>query len=49
MSLRSLILASFQSPGDVAVMTATVCDLHAAHPGKFKTDVRTSCDALWAE
>ncbi|MFN0054118.1 MAG: glycosyltransferase family 9 protein, partial [Planctomycetales bacterium] len=44
---RRLILRSFQSPGDVTVMTAAVRDLHLAHPGQFVTDVRTSADALW--
>ena len=47
MPVRKLILQSFQSPGDVTVMSATVRDLHIAHPGKFETDVRTSADALW--
>ena len=42
-----LILKSFQSPGDVLMLTAAVRDLHQAHPGQFQTDVRTSADALW--
>ena len=42
-----LILKNTQSPGDVVMLTAAVRDLHAAHPGKFTTDVRTSCPALW--
>ncbi len=29
------------------MLTAAVRDLHAAHPGKFQTDVRTSADALF--
>jgi ADP-heptose:LPS heptosyltransferase len=45
--MRRLILRSFQSPGDIVVMTASVRDLHLAHPGRFQTDVRTSGDALW--
>ncbi len=45
--MRKLILRSNLSPGDIVVMTATVRDLHAAHPGKFLTDVRTPCPALW--
>lgn len=44
---RRLILRSFQSPGDVVMLTAAVRDLHAAHPGKFQTDVRTTAPALW--
>lgn len=45
--MRRLILKSFQSPGDVLMLTAAVRDLHAAHPGQFQTDVRTSADGLW--
>ena len=29
------------------MLTAAVRDLHAANPGQFETDVRTSADALW--
>ena len=45
--MRRLILRTFQSPGDVVMLTAAVRDLHTAHPGQFQTDVRTSADALW--
>ena len=45
--MRRLILRSFQSPGDVVMLTAAVRDLHAACPGQFLTDVRTSADGLW--
>ena len=45
--MRRLILRSFQSPGDVLMLTAAVRDLHRAHPGEFQTDVRSSVDALW--
>ncbi len=45
--MKKLILKSFQSPGDVLMLTAAVRDLHQAHPGKFRTDVRTSAQALW--
>ena len=44
---RKLILKSFQSPGDIVMLTAAVRDLHLAHPGSFKTDVRTPAPALW--
>ena len=47
--MRRLILKSFQSPGDIVMLTAAVRDLHLAHPGQFQTDVRTSADALWQE
>jgi ADP-heptose:LPS heptosyltransferase len=45
--MRKLILRNFQSPGDIVMLTAAVRDLHAAYPGKFQTDVRTPCPALW--
>jgi ADP-heptose:LPS heptosyltransferase len=45
--VKRLILRSFQSPGDVLMLTAAVRDLHRAHPGQYQTDVRTSADALW--
>jgi ADP-heptose:LPS heptosyltransferase len=45
--MRRLVLKSFQSPGDVLMLTAAVRDLHAAAPGQFQTDVRTSAAALW--
>ena len=46
-SQRRLVLRSFQSPGDVVMLTAAVRDLHLAYPAKFLTDVRTSAPALW--
>ena len=45
--MRRLILKSFQSPGDILMLTAAVRDLHAAAPKQFQTDVRTSADAIW--
>ena len=45
--MRRLILRSFQSPGDIVMLTAAVRDLHAACPGQFVTDIRTSADDLW--
>ena len=46
-TLKKLILSNRQSPGDIVMLTAAVRDLHRCHPGKFATDVRTSCGALW--
>ena len=46
-TVKRIILKSFQSPGDLVMLTAAVRDLHAAHPGRFETDVRTSADAIW--
>lgn len=45
--MRRLVLESYQSPGDVLMLTAAVRDLHLGHPGKFQTDVRTSTPGLW--
>ena len=46
-AVNRLILKSFQSPGDIVMLTAAVRELHAAYPGRFQTDVRTSGDAIW--
>lgn len=45
--LKKLILSNFLSPGDLLMLTAAVRDLHLTHPGKFVTDIRTSCPAFW--
>ena len=42
-----LILRNFQSAGDILMLTATVRDLHRCYPGRFVTDVRSSCSDLW--
>lgn len=47
--MRRLVLRSFQSPGDILMLTAAVRDLHAARPGQFQTDVRTSADPIWKD
>src|SRR5271166_2723367 len=44
---RDLILTCNLSPGDVLMMTAAVRDLHLAYPGQFRTDVRTTAEAIW--
>jgi len=44
---KKLILSNFQSPGDIIMLTAAIRDLHRAYPGKFATDVRTPCPALF--
>ncbi len=44
---RKLILKHWLSPGDILMLTAAVRDLHLNHPGRFLTDVRTPCSALW--
>lgn len=45
--MRKLILRSFQSPGDIVMLTAAVRDLHRACPGQFATDVRTTAEPIW--
>jgi len=45
--MLKLILENWLSPGDIVMLTAAIRDLHRAYPGKFLTDVRTSCPALW--
>jgi hypothetical protein len=45
--MEKLILTNYQSPGDIVMLTAAVRDLHQCYPGRFVTDVRTSCRALW--
>lgn len=46
--MKRLLLTSFQSPGDVVMLTAAVRDLQLAHPGQFAIDVRSSAPELWA-
>ena len=47
--VKKVIFTSYQSPGDIVMLTAAVRDLHRCYPGRFVTDVRTSCPALWLE
>jgi ADP-heptose:LPS heptosyltransferase len=42
-----LVLRNSQSAGDIVMLTAAVRDLHRCYPGRFLTDVRTSCADLW--
>lgn len=44
---EKLILRNFQSAGDIVMLTAAVRDLHRCYPGRFLTDVRTSCSEVW--
>jgi ADP-heptose:LPS heptosyltransferase len=45
--MQKLILRNLQSPGDTVMLTALVRDLHALHPRRFVTDVRTPSPELW--
>lgn len=47
MERRALILKCMLSPGDLCTLTAAIESLHAQYPGRFLTDVRTSCDDLF--
>jgi ADP-heptose:LPS heptosyltransferase len=42
-----VILRDFKAPGDAVVLTAAVNWLHANHPGKFETDIRTQHLEIW--
>lgn len=44
---EKLILRNFQSAGDIVMLTAAVRDMHRCYPGRYLTDVRTSCSDLW--
>src|SRR5271155_2279086 len=45
--MRKLVLKCGLAPGDIVMLTAAVRDLHYWYPGRFLTDVRTFCPALW--
>lgn len=46
-SQEKLLLLNRLAPGDILVMTNAIRDLHKAYPGRFKTDVRTPCSAIF--
>lgn len=46
---RKLVLRCFLSPGDVLTLTAAIKSLHDMFPGRFLTDVRTPCNALFEQ
>ena len=43
-----IILKTHLSPGDLCTLTAAIQSLHWAYPGQYLTDVRTICDAIFA-
>ena len=45
--MQKLILANYQAPGDVVMLTAAVRDLHRCYPGQFITHVETDYSQLW--
>jgi ADP-heptose:LPS heptosyltransferase len=44
---RALILKCSLAPGDLCTITSAIESLHAQYPGRFLTDVRTSCDEIF--
>jgi hypothetical protein len=44
---RKVLLLNCLSPGDVIAMTASIRDLHRAHPNTFITDVYSSAGDIW--
>ena len=42
-----LILINRLAPGDILVMTNALRDLHLAFPGKYQTEVRSPCNAIF--
>lgn len=49
MKRRKVVFIHNRAPGDIAVMTAAIRDLHKTYPGQFYTDVRTTpgLNVLW--
>lgn len=45
---KKLILTCFLSPGDLLAMSAAIYNLHETHPNKYVTDVKTSCNDIFA-
>ena len=46
-AMQKLLLANYQPPGDVVMLTAAVRDLHQCYPGQFVTGVDTDWPELW--
>ncbi len=44
---KKIIIRSSLSLGDIVMLTAAVRDLHKQYPGKYITDVQTSCETVW--
>jgi ADP-heptose:LPS heptosyltransferase len=45
--MEKLALVNIQSPGDLVVLSGALRDLHLSYPGRFQTDVRSHCPAIW--
>lgn len=46
-SRRTILLECGLSPGDVAILTATIRDRHRSDPGGVRVKVKTSAPQLW--
>jgi ADP-heptose:LPS heptosyltransferase len=44
---EKLVLRARVFPGDLLMLTSAIRDLHLAHPGRFVTDVDTTCRQIW--
>ncbi len=47
MMFERRIFHSYQSPGDMVVLTAAIRDLMATYPGEYQIDTRTACQAIF--
>ena len=47
--MTAFTLRCHLSPGDIAVLSTTVRDLHASYPGRFTTHMDTSCPAVFEQ
>jgi ADP-heptose:LPS heptosyltransferase len=45
--VEKLVLRAMVYPGDLLMLTSAIRDLHGAHPGRFVTDVDTTCREIW--
>jgi ADP-heptose:LPS heptosyltransferase len=44
---EQLVLRAMVYPGDLLMLTGALRDLHLAHPGRYMTDVETTCAQIW--
>lgn len=47
MNAQQVVIRAMVHPGDLLMLTSAIRDLHAAHPGRFVTDVETTCRQIW--
>jgi len=45
--VNDILMINRLAPGDCLVMTNALRDLHKAHPGRYRTEVRTPCNELY--